>query len=174
MRIAVVSDTHFPQRGPDLPRSCLDRLATADLIVHAGDHCDLDALGRIRQIGPPVIAVHGNVDDAYVRAQLPRELEFDADGTRIGVVHDAGAAAGRLNRLRRQFPAAGVVIFGHSHIPLIHHGDGGFVILNPGSPTDRRRHAVHTMAELVITPGAPARAAIIPLDGADGTPPQND
>ena len=174
MRIAVISDTHFPQRGPALPPLCDQCLASADLIVHAGDLCDLRTLGSIRDVGPPVIAVHGNVDDANVRAQLPRETEFEVGGRRIAVVHDAGAAAGRLSRLRRQFPAAGVVIFGHSHVPLIEQGADGFLILNPGSPTDRRRQAVHTMAELIVGPGFALRATIIPLDDAAGTPRQND
>jgi uncharacterized protein len=174
MRIAVISDTHFPQRGPDLPPLCAERLASTDLIVHAGDLCDVHALGSIREIGPPVIAVHGNVDDADVCAQLPGETEFDVDGVRIAVVHDAGAASGRLSRLRRKFPAADVVIFGHSHVPLIEHGDGGFLILNPGSPTDRRRQAVCTMAELIVRPGYAARATIIPLDDTPRVPGQND
>jgi putative phosphoesterase len=174
VRVAVISDTHFPQRGPGLPPPCTERLASADLIVHAGDLCDLRALGSLRDIGPPVIAVHGNVDDADVRAQLPRETEFDVDGVRVAVVHDAGLAAGRLSRLRRQFPAAGVVIFGHSHVPLIEQGADGFLILNPGSPTDRRRQAVHTMAELIVEPGYALRATIIPLDDTAGIPRQND
>jgi len=174
VRIAIISDTHFPAHGPELPKPCATRLATADLIVHAGDHCDLGALGYLRQIGRPIIAVHGNVDDPAVRGELPGETEFTAEGTRIAVVHDAGPAAGRVTRLRRRFPTADIVVFGHSHIPLIEHGDGGFMILNPGSPTDRRRQPAHTMAELIVVAGQPPTAAIIALDGVDGALPEND
>jgi len=174
MRIAIVSDTHFPGRGRTLPEACRARLVTADLILHAGDHCDADALAVLRQLGPPLISVHGNVDDAVVRRQLPRETVFDAEGVRIGMVHDAGSAVGRSDRLRRLFPGADVVVFGHSHIPVIERADDGFLILNPGSPTDRRRQPVHTMAELLITPGATVDAAIVPLDRLGGGGQQND
>ncbi len=174
MRIAVISDTHFPARGRVLPENCRERLIDADMILHGGDHCDSEALGSLQQLGPPIISVHGNVDDAAVRSQLPREVTFDADGTRIAMVHDAGPAGGRMARLRQQFPDAVVVVFGHSHIPLIERAEDEFMILNPGSPTDRRRQPVHTMAELILSPGQPARAVIIRLDGPGGTPNEND
>ena len=168
MRIAIISDTHFPARGRVLPDECRARLVAADLILHAGDHCDAEALSTLRHLGPPLISVHGNVDGAEVRRRLPRQTAFDADGVRIGMIHDAGPAAGRSTRLRRLFPGADVVVFGHSHIPLVERAADGFLIVNPGSPTDRRRQPVHTMAELLIAPGAPVDAAIIPLDGPDG------
>jgi putative phosphoesterase len=102
-------------------------------------------LDELAALGPPVVAVHGNVDDAEVRARLPERRVFDAGGTRIGIVHDAGQATGRLRRMRAAFPDCAAVVFGHSHIPL-HEDDGaGFQIFNPGSPTDRRRQPGHTM-----------------------------
>lgn len=148
-RIALISDTHGPSRGP-LPAACLARLRGADLIVHAGDHSDLATLGAVRGAGPPVVTVRGNVEEPGVRAALRDTAEVRAGGLLIGVVHDAGPEAGRLERLRLRFPGADVVVFGHSHIPMHRTGDDGFAIVNPGSPTDRRRQPRCTMAELVI------------------------
>lgn len=154
MRVAVISDTHMPDRGSALPPACRARLAAADLVIHAGDHRDLAALRRLRAVGPPVVAVHGNVDDDAVRAALPATAEVEVAGALIAVVHDAGPQAGRLARMRRRFPRAAAVVFGHSHIPLLEVSDDGFAILNPGSPTDRRRQPRHSMAELVVEAGA--------------------
>lgn len=148
-----------------LPGPCRDALAGCDLIVHAGDLCDLDALRAIRALGPPVLAVHGNADDARVRALLPPTETFDRHGIRVVVVHDAGPAQGRLARLARRFPDARVVIFGHSHIPLAEHGPG-LLILNPGSPTDRRRQPHHTMAVLTLADGRPPAAEHVVVDPA--------
>ena len=146
MRLAVIADTHLPRGRRRLPDSCLERLRTADLSLHAGDLSTLAVLGELEALGPPVRAVHGNVDDAETRAALPETLIVDDAGARIAVVHDAGPAKGRLNLLRRRFPGCAAVVFGHSHIPL-HERDpaDGFQIFNPGSPTDRRRQPHHTM-----------------------------
>ncbi len=154
MRIAVVSDTHMPRHGP-LPAACLARLRAADAIVHAGDWSDADALDRVRGLGVPLVGVRGNVEDAAIRRALPETAVLDAAGLRIAVVHDAGPEAGRLARLRRRFPDAGAVVFGHSHPPLLARADDGFLILNPGSPTDRRRSPRHTMAEIVVGEDGP-------------------
>jgi putative phosphoesterase len=142
--IATISDTHLPRGRRRLPDSCLERLAAADLILHAGDVATAPVLGELEAIGPPVRAVHGNVDSEELRRALPEALELDADGVRIAMVHDAGPAKGRLARMKRRFPAAAAVVFGHSHIPLLQESDG-FQIFNPGSPTDRRRQPRHTM-----------------------------
>jgi len=154
VRVAVISDTHMPGRGRVLPDACRQRLRAADLIVHAGDWSDLATVGMVRAMGPPVVAVHGNVEEPAVRAALPATAEVEAGGLRIGVVHNGGPESGRLERLRRRFPGAGAVVFGHSHIPLHEVADDGFMILNPGSPTDRRRAPRHSMAEIVLAPGA--------------------
>jgi putative phosphoesterase len=144
MLLAVISDTHLPRRARALPDACIDRLRGADLIIHAGDLTTLSALEELRGYGD-VVAVHGNVDDAQAVAVLPAELELDAGGCRLAVIHDGGRSTGRLARLRRSFPDADAVIFGHSHIPWHERDSDGFQIFNPGSPTDRRRSAHHTM-----------------------------
>jgi putative phosphoesterase len=153
MRVAVLSDTHFPRRGSALPVGCREALARADLIVHAGDFADLDALGHLRSFGTPLVAVHGNADDAAVRARLPVTASVDAGGLRLAVVHDGGPEQGRLERMRRRFPDADAVVFGHSHIALHQAAEDGFFILNPGSPTDRRRQPRHSMAEIAVADG---------------------
>jgi putative phosphoesterase len=144
--LAVISDTHLPRGARRIPDACIERLRAADLILHAGDLVEGDVLAAIAAIGPPVAAVHGNVDAPEVRLRLPAARMVEADGARIAMVHDAGPSSGRLPRLRARFPDADAVVFGHSHIPL-HERDkrSGFQIFNPGSPTDRRRQATHTM-----------------------------
>jgi putative phosphoesterase len=144
MVLAIVSDTHLPRGARRLPEACLKRLRSADAIVHAGDVSTAQVLAELRALGPPLTAVHGNVDEPALRAELPVAAELRVGGLAVGVVHDAGPAAGRVRRLRDRFPDAAAVIFGHSHIPL-HEREGGFQIFNPGSPTDRRRQAEHTM-----------------------------
>ena len=171
-RVAVISDTHLPRRGPGIPAACLDALARADLILHAGDICDLDTLILLRSFDAPLVAVHGNVDDHAVRRELPETALAEAGGHRIGLIHDAGPESGRLERMRGRFPGADGVIFGHSHIPLHQVADDGFFILNPGSPTDRRRQPLHSMAELVVDdPGV--RAAFLAVDPPAGALPED-
>jgi putative phosphoesterase len=144
--LAVLSDTHLPRGTRRLPEACVARLREADLILHAGDFVALAVLEEIEALGPPLAAVHGNVDEPEVLDRLPAALMIEAEGARIAMVHDAGPAAGRLERLRRRFREADAVVFGHSHIPLHEQDfDGGFQIFNPGSPTDRRREPRHTM-----------------------------
>jgi putative phosphoesterase len=143
--IAVISDTHLPLGRRRLPDACVSRLRAADLIIHAGDFSTLEVLRDLRGLGPGLLAVHGNVDDADVRAELPEAAVVRAGVRRLAVVHNAGPARGRLERMRRRFPQADAVIFGHSHIPLSERAADGFQIFNPGSPTDRRRQPRHTM-----------------------------
>jgi putative phosphoesterase len=119
-------------------------MRSADLVLHAGDLSAASVLEELRALGPPVAAVHGNIDSAEVRRLLPERQVVEAAGVRIGVIHDAGPARGRLARMRVAFPDCDAVIFGHSHIPL-HEEEGGFQIFNPGSPTDRRRQPRHSM-----------------------------
>jgi uncharacterized protein len=162
VEIAIVSDTHMPRGGRRLPEACVARLRRADLIVHAGDLCTLAVLGELREHGE-VIAVHGNVDDAAVRAALPVSATVNADGRRIAVIHDAGPARGRAERLRRRFLDADAVVFGHSHIPLHEDVGDGFQIFNPGSPTERRRAPGHTMGVATIR-GGRLRFELVALD----------
>jgi putative phosphoesterase len=143
--VAVISDTHLPRGRRRLPEACLAHLRGADLIVHAGDFSAASVLDELEALGPPVAGVQGNTDELAVCRRVPSARIVTADGARIAIVHDAGPAAGRLRRLRTRFPDAHAVVFGHSHIPLHERDDGGFQIFNPGSPTDRRRQAHHTM-----------------------------
>ena len=114
------------------------RLRAADAILHAGDFVALEVLELLESLGPPLHAVHGNVDDPEVRMRLPAVRLVKAAGARIVLTHDGGPAAGRLEQLRRRFADADAVVFGHSHLPL-HECRDGFHIFNPGSPTERRR-----------------------------------
>ena len=144
--IAVISDTHMPRGARRIPDACVERMRDADLVIHAGDIATPEVLRDIERLGPPVAAVHGNVDTAELRNQLPEARLVQADGARIAVVHDAGPSGGRLSRMRTRFPDAAAVVFGHSHIPLHERAaDGSFQIFNPGSPTERRRQPRHTM-----------------------------
>ena len=146
MLIAVISDTHMPRGARRLPDACVERIAAADLLLHAGDFSTLQVLRDLEAIGPPVVGVHGNVDSADIRRRLPAERVVEAEGARIAMVHDAGLRAGRLERMRGRFgDRADVVVFGHSHLPLHEQAPDGFQILNPGSPTERRRAPSHTM-----------------------------
>jgi putative phosphoesterase len=154
MLIAVISDTHLPRGARRLPEACVERIEAADLLLHAGDFSTLEVLRELEAIGPPVVGVHGNVDSAEVRRLLPEERVVEAGGARIAMVHDAGARAGRFARMRARFgERADVVVFGHSHTPLLERADDGFQILNPGSPTERRRAPRHTMGLIEVRAG---------------------
>lgn len=145
MRVAVIADTH----SRPLPEACVRRLRGADLIVHAGDHSSLTSLEELRALGPPVEAVFGNVDEQALRDALPKELVVEAGDVRIGMAHVPGPAVGREARLAARFPGCMAVVYGHTHRPQVErHGD--VWILNPGSPTDRRRAPERTMLELTI------------------------
>jgi putative phosphoesterase len=154
MLIAVISDTHLPRGARRLPDACLERIAAADLLLHAGDFVTVEVLRELEALGPPVAAVHGNVDSAELRGLLPAERVVGAEGARIALIHDAGPRAGRLGRMRRRFgDRAGAVVFGHSHLPLHETGEDGFQIFNPGSPTERRRAPAHTMGVAKVEQG---------------------
>ncbi len=145
MQIAIIADTHMPRANRRLPASCLEHLGRAELIIHAGDLRTLEVLHQLEQINP-VIAVRGNVDDWHVRQALPETALVPLNhGLSLAVIHDAGPRTERLQRLRRRFPTADAVIFGHSHLPLHEQAEDGFQIFNPGSPTERRRAPHHTM-----------------------------
>jgi uncharacterized protein len=144
VQLAIISDTHMPRGARALPAACVERLRAADAILHAGDLVALEVLELLESFGPPVHAVHGNIDEPEVRIRLPAVRIVQAEGARILLTHDGGPAGNRLGRLQRRFPDVDAVVFGHSHIPLHEEADG-FHIFNPGSPTDRRRAPAHTM-----------------------------
>jgi len=150
--VAAISDTHLPRGARRLPDACVERLAAADVIVHAGDLSAVSVLEELRSLGPPVHAVHGNADEPSLRATLPKETVVEAGGARIGVVHVPGPAAGREVRLLERFPGCDAVLFGHTHLPVVAR-HAGVWILNPGSPTERRRGPFHAMLVLEIEAG---------------------
>jgi uncharacterized protein len=136
--IAVLADTHMPRGARRLPERCAELIEGAEAVIHAGDFFAVSALEEVEALCPVVHAVHGNVDEELLRRRLPAELEVEIEGRTIAITHDAGPAKGRLARLRRRYPDADAVVFGHSHLPL-HETEDGFQIFNPGSPTERRR-----------------------------------
>jgi putative phosphoesterase len=160
MRLAIISDTHLPRGNRALPETCVERLRGADAILHAGDFSDPEVLAGLEALGPPVHAVRGNVDSPELQARLPLTRIVEAQDARIAMIHDAGPAAGRLARMRRRFPDANAVVFGHSHMPLLEQ-DGAFAIFNPGSPTERRRAPHHTMGIATIDRGTPTFELVI-------------
>jgi putative phosphoesterase len=142
----------MPRGARRLPEACVERLRAADLILHAGDLSTLEVLEELRALGPPVHAVYGNADGPAVRELLPKELVVEAGGIRIGMAHVPGPAAGHEERLVRRFPGCDAVVYGHTHLPEVERHDGVW-ILNPGSPTERRRAPAHTMLVLEIDAG---------------------
>ena len=145
MAVAIIGDTHMPRGARRLPDGCVELLAASELIVHTGDFHRVETYEEIAAIGPPLVAVAGNVDEPALAARLPQGTTFEYGGHTVGVVHDAGPKDGRLARLRRRFPRADAVLFGHSHLPLHEQAGDGFQIFNPGSPTERRRAPRHSM-----------------------------
>jgi len=128
-------------------------LTRADLIVHAGDFVTLSVLEELRELAP-VEAVYGNMDEPALRESLPEERVAEVAGARVGVVHLPGPAAGREARLAARFPGCDAVVYGHTHIPQVARlGPEGVWILNPGSPTERRRGPVHSMLVLEVEEG---------------------
>jgi putative phosphoesterase len=132
-----------------LPDGCVELLRTADLILHAGDVSTAAALEELRALGPRVDAVHGNADEPALRGSLPAERVVEVEEVRLGMVHVAGPRAGREARLRARFPGCEGVIYGHTHVPQAERVAGVW-ILNPGSPTERRRAASRSMLLLEI------------------------
>jgi putative phosphoesterase len=145
--IAILADTHMPKGNRALPAECVERVRAAEAVIHAGDFFAASVLAELRALNPVVLAVHGNVDEPALRAELPESLEVEVGGRTVAVVHDSGPSKGRLTRMRARFPEADAVVFGHSHLPL-HEEEDGFQIFNPGSPTERRRAPRHSMGLL--------------------------
>jgi uncharacterized protein len=162
MRVAVLSDTHAPRRWHGCPPAVAAVLEHCELILHAGDVCTAATLRELEQFAP-VYAVLGNNDGPDVAAWgAPEVLELELAGLPVGMIHDSGPAKGRPARLRKRFPTAALVVFGHSHIPLDEEQDGQR-IFNPGSPTDKRRQPHGTMGELLIDDGHILAARILPM-----------
>jgi putative phosphoesterase len=149
MRVAVLSDTHMPKGRRALPVDCVRRVSAAELVLHAGDLVTVGFLEELRAFGPPVEAVVGNVDEPALHDVLPQERVVEVEDVRIGIVHEPGPRVGREARLVRRFPGCDAIVFGHTHQPQIEQVEGVW-LLNPGSPTERRRAPSRTMLELAI------------------------
>jgi putative phosphoesterase len=161
MRVVVLADTHAPRRWKSCPPRVAEHLRHADVILHAGDVCTPDVLDELAHYAP-VHVVRGNNDGPDVAAWgAPETLELDLNGLRVAMIHDSGQSIGRTARMRRLFPNADLVVFGHSHIPM--DVTDGVRIFNPGSPTDRRRQPHGTLGVLRIEDAQLTEATIIPV-----------
>jgi putative phosphoesterase len=158
--VVVLADTHGPRRWKSCPPRVAAQLRRADVILHAGDVCIAPVLDELAGYAP-VRAVRGNNDGPDVAGWGAADVaELDLDGVRVAMLHDSGQAAGRVQRMRRRFPAADLVVFGHSHIPF-DQSAGGLRVFNPGSPTDRRRQPHGTLGVLRIDEGRLLQARIV-------------
>ncbi|QBS43412.1 metallophosphoesterase [Nocardia sp. CS682] len=153
MRLLIMSDTHVPKRARDLPEQLWRAVDGADVVVHAGDWVEVGLLERLEARSKRLIGVYGNNDGPLLRARLPEIARAELAGVRLAVVHETGAAKGREQRCARDFPDTDVLVFGHSHIPWDTIADNGLRLLNPGSPTDRRRQPEHTYMTATVRAG---------------------
>jgi uncharacterized protein len=144
MRLVLTADTHVPKRARVLPAKLLADIAAADVVVHAGDWVDSVLLDELLARSKRLIGVYGNNDGPALRARLPEIARADLAGVRLAVVHETGPAKGREARCAAAFPDTDVLVFGHSHIPWDSTTPTGLRLLNPGSPTDRRRQPICT------------------------------
>ena len=152
-RLLIIADTHVPKRARTLPDPVWAAVAEADVVVHAGDWVDVALLDELQERSRRLVAVHGNNDHGALRERLPEVAFAELGGVRMAVVHETGAAAGRERRCEERFPEADVLVFGHSHIPWDSTAGSGLRLLNPGSPTDRRRQPHCTYLTAVATGG---------------------
>jgi putative phosphoesterase len=164
-RLLLLADTHVPLRARAIPDAVWRAIADADVVVHAGDWVDVATLDAIQARATRLIAVHGNNDGAELRARLPEVARAEIEELRIAVVHETGAASGRERRADAAFAddPPDVLVFGHSHIPWDSVTPLGMRLLNPGSPTDRRRQPVCTMMTAVADRGSLTRVELVPV-----------
>jgi hypothetical protein len=163
MRLLLLADTHVPRRARDLPAQVWAEVEKSDVVIHAGDWVDVTLLDAIEQRSRRLIAVYGNNDGAQLRARLPEIADVDLDGVRLAVVHETGGREGRERRCAQRFPDTDVLVFGHSHIPWDTTADTGLRLLNPGSPTDRRRQPVATYMTARVTRGRLTDVELVPV-----------
>ena len=162
MRVVVLSDTHSPRFWKGLPPAVAQHLDGADLILHAGDVCTAHVLEELSGLAPLQVVLGNNDRPEVADWGAPETLELDLGGVAVAMIHDSGQAAGRVGRMRRRFPAADLVVFGHSHIPM-DLAEDGLRVFNPGSPTDKRRQPYGTLGLLTIDDARLVGAEIVPL-----------
>jgi putative phosphoesterase len=153
VRLLLLADTHLPTRARDLPAQVWAEVEAADLVVHAGDWVSADLLDQLEQRSRALLACWGNNDGPELRARLPEVAHATLEGVRVAVVHETGSAAGRERRADLAHPDVDLLVFGHSHIPWDAVSPGGMRLLNPGSPTDRRRQPACTYLTLELAEG---------------------
>jgi putative phosphoesterase len=153
MRLVLTSDTHLPKRARDLPAPLWSAIDEADVVIHAGDWVDVATLDALSARSTRLIACYGNNDGPALRARLPEIARAEVDGLRLAVVHETGQSTGRTERCAARFPDVDLLVFGHSHIPWDTTAPSGLRLLNPGSPTDRRRQPFATFMTATVTAG---------------------
>lgn len=151
--LVLTADTHLPKRARDLPRALWTAIEAADVVVHAGDWVDVPLLDELEARSRRLLGVYGNNDHGPLRERLPEIARTEIEGLRFAVVHETGNATGREQRCAARFPDADVLVFGHSHIPWDTTAPTGLRLLNPGSPTDRRRQPHGTYVTAVVDDG---------------------
>ncbi|SFP58251.1 hypothetical protein SAMN05660464_3558 [Geodermatophilus dictyosporus] len=161
--LVVMADTHLPKRARDLPPALWAAVDAADLVVHAGDWVDVALLDALEQRSRRLLAVHGNNDHGPLRERLPEVARAEVEGLRMAVVHETGDAQGRERRCAARFPDTDVLFFGHSHIPWDTTTGTGLRLLNPGSPTDRRRQPHGTFVTAVAADGVLSEVTFHPV-----------
>ena len=152
--LVLTADTHVPRRARDLPPALWSAIDAAEVVVHAGDWVDIALLDQLEDRSRRLIAVRGNNDHGPFRDRLPLVATAEIEGLRFAVVHETGDAKGREVRCAARFPDTDVLVFGHSHIPWDTTAATGLRLLNPGSPTDRRRQPHGTFVTAVAADGA--------------------
>ena len=162
-RLLLISDTHVPRRALRLPEQVWRAVDEADLVLHAGDWVDLALHDELAARAAALLGVYGNNDGADLRAVMPEIARHTIEGVRFAMVHETGAATGRERRMDVAFPDTDVLVFGHSHIPWDSVSPGGLRLLNPGSPTDRRRQPVHTYLTAVADDGRLTDVTLVPV-----------
>lgn len=153
MRLLLIADTHVPKRARDLPARVWDEVARADVVVHAGDWVEPGLLDDLERRSRRLVACWGNNDGEELRRRLPERADVTLEGVRMTVVHETGASGGRDARMARLYPDTDLLVFGHSHIPWDTTADTGLRLLNPGSPTDRRRQPHCTYMTATVSDG---------------------